>query len=202
MVAPRALGLLMLSLGGLAACATPGARRSCGGSSGRDELPQLTRLADSAATAIVQSVDTLANPPRQFLQEVVDRVVALDRCGAVRTPEQLRDAASAALAARTLGIRVVERAYGWARAAVVADSVDRRNWRVMAQAWDQLQVTQRKPQWFATVVTCASPVLGRCSLAPLDTAVVTDALRVEFGLPTLVQQRRYVDSLNRVRGQP
>jgi hypothetical protein len=184
------------------ACATPGARQRCSGLVSDDELVRLALVAESTAESIAQSVDTMAGPPRGVLQDVVDRVASLERCGAVRTPDQLRLAASSALSARTLGAAAIERAYRWARAAVVADSADRRNWRVMAQAWDQLQVAQQKPQWFATVVSCASPILGRCALAPLDSTVVTEALRVDFGLPTLLQQRRYVDSLNRVRGLP
>ncbi len=195
----RALCLLPLALGVLAACATTGSGGRCRSEFPGDDLARLAVVADSVGAAIVLSVDTMADRPRQLLQGIVNRVVVQEQCGAMRTADQLRDAATAALAARTLGTPVVERAYTWSRAAVVADSSDRRNWRVMAAAWDQLQVLQRKPQWFATVVTCASPVLGRCSLAPLDSSVVSDAQRVELGLATLLQQRRYVDSLNRAR---
>jgi len=162
----------------------------------------LSRIADSAATNIRLSADTMSPMPRRFLQGVVDRVVALDACGMLRTPEALRDAASALLAARTLGTPTVARAYGWAREAVERDSADRRNWRVMAQSWDQLQVLLRQPQWFATVVSCATPILGRCSVAPLDSSRVSEALRLDFGLPSLRQQQQLVDSLNRMRGQP
>ncbi len=198
----RALILPLFAFGVLAACATTSARQQCRAPRQAGELAQLARVADSAGTAISLSVDTMAVIPRRFLHGVVARLSVIEQCGGVRSPEQLRDAAATALAARTLGAPTVERAYTWARAAVVADSADRRNWRVMAQSWDHLQVLQRQPQWFATVVSCASPILGRCSLAPLDSTRVTEALRVEFGLPTLQQQRVRVDSLNRVRGQP
>jgi hypothetical protein len=198
----RMVGLALFATVALAACVTAGARSECLGPRQPDELSRLVRLADSAGTAVRLSVDTMAAMPRRFLQGVVNRLDALARCGALRTPDALRDAAQSALAARTLGLPTVERAYRWARAAVVADSADRRNWRVMAEAWDQLQVLQQKPQWWATVVTCASPVLGRCSLAPLDSTRVTDALRIEFGLPTLPRQRALVDSMNRIRGHP
>lgn len=198
----RALCIPLLALGLLAACATTRVRSQCRGPRPPDELARLVRVADSTSDALRLSVDTMAIVPRRFLQGVVDRVITLEQCGGVRLPEQLRDAAAAALAARTLGAPTVERAYVWARMAVVADSADRRNWRLMAQAWDHLQVLQRKPQWFATVVSCASPVIGRCGLAPLDSTRVTEALRVEFGLPTVQQQRALVDSMNRLRGQP
>lgn len=202
MPALRPLCIPLLALSALAACATTGARQECRGPRPVDELARLSRVADSAGTAIRLSVDTLSSMPRRFLQGVVERVMMLEQCGGVRTADQLRDASATALAARTLGVPVVERAYVWARAAVIADSVDRQNWRAMALAWDQLQVLQRQPQWFGTVIACASPVLGRCSLAPLDSTRVTEALRIDFGLPTLKQQRLSVDSLNRVRGQP
>jgi len=198
----RTLGFVVTALGALAACASTSARQQCRGPRQPDELEQLSRIADSAATSIRLSADTMLPMPRRFLQGVVDRVVALDACGMLRTPAALREAASALLTARTLGTPTVARAYSWAREAVARDSADRRNWRVMAQSWDQLQVMERQPQWFATVVSCATPVLGRCSIAPLDSSQVSEALRVEFGLPTLRQQQLLVDSLNRIRGQP
>jgi len=198
----RTLCLAVTALGALAACASTGARQQCSGPRQPDELEQLSRIADSAATSIRLSADTMLPIPRRFLQGVADRVVALDGCGMLRTPALLRDAASALLAARTLGTPTVARAYGWAREAVSRDSADRRNWRLMAQSWDQLQVLQRQPQWFATVVSCATPILGRCSIAPLDSSRVSEALRLDFGLPTLKQQQQLVDSLNRERGQP
>jgi len=52
------------------------------------------------------------------------------------------------------------------------------------------------------VVICASPIIGRCSIAPLDSSRVSDALRLDLGLLTLKQQQMLVDSLNRVRSQP
>lgn len=186
----------------LTACASTHARQTCRDPRPADELQQLTVVADSTAAALRQSADTMAPALRQYLQGVVDRVVALERCGRVGTPTELRQAALVAHAARTLGERTVERAYGWSRRAVVLDSADRRNWRVMALAWDQLQVVQQKPQWFATVVSCVTPILGRCTLAPIDTTRVTEAQRVEFGLPTLFEQRQRVDSLNRIRSSP
>ncbi len=198
----RTLCLTATALGALVACASTSARQQCRGPRQPDELEQLSRIADSAATNIRLSADTMSPMPRRFLQGVVDRVVALDGCGMLRTPEALRDAASALLAARTLGTPTVARAYGWAREAVERDSADRRNWRVMAQSWDQLQVLLRQPQWFATVVSCATPILGRCSVAPLDSSRVSEALRLDFGLPSLKQQQKLVDSLNRMRNHP
>ncbi|MES3033346.1 MAG: hypothetical protein V4813_05050 [Gemmatimonadota bacterium] len=185
-----------------AACASSGAQQACRGPRRVDELQQLTVVADSTAGALRQSADTMSPTLRQYLRGVVDRVVALERCGRVTTPAELRQAAMVAYAARTLGERTVERAYGWSRLAVVRDSADRRNWRVMALSWDQLQVLQHKPQWFATVVSCVTPILGRCTLAPLDTTRVSEAQRVEIGLPTLLEQRLLVDSLNRIRSSP
>lgn len=198
----RAMILAVSAIGTLVACASTGARQQCRGLRQPDELQRLARIADSAATDIRLSVDTMAPLPRRFLQGVVDRVIVLDGCGMLRSSDDLRAASSTALTARTLGPPMIRRAYAWARDAVVRDNADRRNWRVMAESWDQLQVLQRRPQWFATVVTCVSPILGRCSLAPLDSSRVSDALRIEFGLPTLRQQQQLVDSLNRVRSQP
>jgi len=198
----RAIFLTVSAVGVLAACASAGAGQQCRGLRQPGELQRLLRVADSAATGIRLSADTMSSVPRRFLQGVVDRLVALDECGMLRTPDALRDAARTALAARTLGRPTVERAYAWARTAVVRDSADRRSWRVMAQAWDQLQVLQHHPQWFASVVICASPIIGRCSIAPLDSARVSDALRLDLGLLTLRQQQMLVDSLNRVRNQP
>lgn len=194
--------LALVVTGVLAACATTASRQACHGARPADELAQLIVVADSTAAALRQSGDTMSSPLRQYLRGVVDRVVALERCGRITTPADLRQAALVAYAARTLGERTVDRAYGWSRLAVVRDSADRRNWRVMALAWDQLQVLQHKPQWFATVVSCVTPILGRCTLAPLDTTRVSEAQRVEFGLPTLLEQRLRVDSLNRVRSSP
>ena len=194
--------LLAVTIGAVTACASGRARQSCGGPRPADELRQLTVVADSTAGALRQSSDTMTPSLRKYLHGVVDRVMAMERCGRVTTPGELRQAALVAYAARTLGERTVERAYVWSRLAVVGDSADRRNWRVMALAWDQLQVLQRKPQWFATVVSCVTPILGRCTLAPLDTTRVTEAQRVEFGLPTLLEQRQLVDSLNRIRSSP
>jgi len=198
----RAIFLAVYAVGMMAACASTGARQQCREPRQADELQRLLRIADSAATGIRLSVDTMASTPRRFLQGVVDRVIALDGCGALRTPDTLREAATVTLAARTLGMPTVEYAYALARAAVVRDSADRRNWRIMAQAWDQLQALQRRPQWFATVVTCASRIVGRCSIAPLDSSRVSDALRIDFGLPTFKQRQALVDSLNRGRSQP
>lgn len=202
MRALRGLCLLLAGSGLLAACITTKAQQACRRPRPADELQQLTAVADSTATALRQSADTMSPTLRQYLNGVVDRVVALERCGRVTTATELRQAASVAYAARTLGERTVERAYGWSRLAVVRDSADRRNWRVMALSWDQLQVLQHKPQWFATVVSCITPILGRCTLAPLDTTRVSEAQRVEIGLPTLLEQRLLVDSVNRIRSSP
>ena len=198
----RAIFLTVSAVVVMAACASTGAGQQCRGLQQPDELQRLSRIADSAAIGIRLSADTMSRVPRRFLQGVVDRLVALDECGMLRTPDALRDAARTALAARTLGSPTVERAYAWARSAVVSDSADRRNWRVMAQAWDQLQVMQQRPQWFASVVICASPIIGRCSIAPLDSSRVSDALRLDLGLLTLKQQQMLVDSLNQARSQP
>jgi len=198
----RGIFLTVSAVGVLAACASAGAGQQCRGLRQPDELQRLLRIADSAATGIRLSADTMTRVPRRFLQGVVDRVIALDGCGMLRTSDALREAATVALAARTLGRPTVERAYEWARTAVIRDSADRRNWRVMALAWDQLQVVQQRPQWFASVVICASPIIGRCSIAPLDSSRVSDALRLDLGLLTLRQRQMLVDSLNRVRSRP
>jgi hypothetical protein len=157
---------------------------------------------DSTVTALRTAADTQAIWLRQYLQAMVDRTDELDGCGRLGGASDLRTAAALALQAAVLGVPTVERAYRWSRRAVDADSSDRRSWRLMASAWDQMQVLRKQPQWFATVFSCAAASDGRCVLAAIDTTRVTDPQRVELGLNTLVQQRALIDSLNRARGRP
>lgn len=182
----------------LAACAGPQARR-CGDTVDLSELRRLATTVDSTVFALKQAPDSQAKALTQYLHAVVDRTSDLDACGRVTTAFDLRSAAQLGLSAGVLGLETVERAYRWSRRAVVADTADRLSWRVMATAWDQLQVLQQRPQWFATVISCPSRTDARCLLAPIDTTHVTDPQRAELGLRTLVQQRAFLDSLNRSR---
>lgn len=166
------------------------------------ELSRLPTLTDSTVAALQQARDSQALVTRQYLQSIVDRVAELDVCRRLSSAGELRVAAQVANTAHTLGLETAERAYRWSRRAVLADTADRASWRVMAQAWDQLQVMQQKPQWFATILTCPATAGGRCLLAPIDTTRVTDPQRVELGLPTLAQRREHLDSLNRARTRP
>ena len=176
--------------------------RLCGETGDPAELSRLSVTADSTLNALRTANDSQAIWLRQYLQAVVDRTATLDQCGHVSTAPDLKTAARLGLNAAALGAPTVERAYRWARRAVALDSADRRTWRTMASAWDQLQVLNKQPQWFATVISCANAADGRCVLAPLDTTRVSDPQRVELGLRTLIQQRAMVDSLNRARGRP
>lgn len=166
------------------------------------ELSRLVTTTDSTAAALRRASDSPSVALRQYLQSVVDRAAALDVCGQITSPRDLRTAAQVGLSAGLLGAETLERAYRWSRRAVVADTSDRASWRLMASAWDQLQIVQRQPQWFGTVLRCGGPANARCALAPIDTARVTEAQRVELGLRTLLQQREHIDSLNRARGRP
>jgi hypothetical protein len=176
--------------------------RTCRNTNDPTELGHLSSNVDSTVRALRIASDSQATWLRQYLQAMVDRTAELDGCGRVSSAGDLRAAAKLALDAAVLGLPTVERAYGWSRRAVTADSSDRRAWRLMAGAWDQLQVLRKKPQWFATVYSCAVANDGRCVLAPIDTTRVTDPQRVELGLHTLAQQRAMLDSLNRARGRP
>ncbi len=191
----------LLMLLALAGCLSSPARR-CGGTADSQELRRLVVSADSAVLALRRAPDSQVTPLRQYLHSVVDRAAQLDGCGRVITARDLRTAAQLGLSARVLGLETAERAYRWSRRAVVADTADRANWRVMAYAWDQLQLAQQRPQWFATVVACPDSAGARCRLAPLDSSRVTDAQRAELGLRTVQQQRDLVDSLNRTRPRP
>lgn len=202
MTAPwRAICCSGVSVLALAGCLSSPARR-CGNTADPSELQRLSITTDSAVIALRRAADSQVTPLRQYLQTVVDRAAQLDLCGRVTTARDLRAAAQLGLSASVLGLETVERAYRWSRRAVVADTADRVSWRVMAYAWDQLQVGQQRPQWFATVVTCPDTAGRRCQLAPIDTTRVTDAQRAELGLRTLVQQRDLVDSVNRTRPRP
>jgi hypothetical protein len=185
----------------VSACASSSARQ-CGSAVDSGELSRLATTTDSTAAALRRATDSASVALRQYLQSVVDRAAALDACGRVTSPRDLRTAAQIGLSAGQLGAETLERAYRWSRRAVVADTSDRASWRLMAGAWDQLQLVQRQPQWFGTVLRCGGPATARCALAPIDTTRVTEAQRVELGLRTLLQQREHVDSLNRSRGRP
>ena len=186
----------------LSACAGSQSRR-CGDTVDLSELRRLGATVDSTVFALKQAPDSQAKALTQYLQSVVDRTSELDACGRVTTAFDLRSAAQLGLSAGVLGLETVERAYRWSRRAVLADTSDRLSWRVMATAWDQLQVLQQRPQWFATVISCPPPRAdARCLLAPIDTTRVTDPERAELGLRTLVRQREILDSLNRSRARP
>jgi hypothetical protein len=185
----------------LAGCLSSPARR-CGDTGDPSELRRLSITTDSTVVALRRATDSQVTPLRQYLQSVVDRAAQLDMCGRVTTARDLRAAAQLGVSASVLGLETAERAYRWSRRAVVADTADRVNWRVMAYAWDQLQVAQQRPQWFATVVACPAGAGRRCQLAPIDTTRVTDAERAELGLRTLAQQRELIDSVNRSRPRP
>ncbi len=197
----RSIVLLTGLLTMLSACATSSARR-CNAATDAGELPRLTRTADSTTAALQAATDSQSVALRQYLQSVVDRAAALDACGHVTSPRDLRTAAQLGLSAGALGAETLERAYRWSRRAVVADTSDRSSWRLMATAWDQLRVVQGQPQWFGTVVSCTGSANARCALAPIDTSRVTDPERVELGLRTLMQQRERADSMTRARSRP
>jgi hypothetical protein len=163
---------------------------------------QLGRIADSTLRAMRGASDSTAVSLRQYLQSIVDRGALLDVCGLASRADDYRALSSMAMQASSLGSETTERAYAWARRAVVLDSADRENWRVMARAWDQLQLSRKLPQWFGTALVCNAGSDKRCSLAPLDSTRVSDPQRVELGLPTLSQQRGVLDSMNRARGRP
>ena len=185
----------------MTAClSSPG--RSCRNTSDPSELSRLSHDVDSLARALRSAPDTHAVWLRQYMQAMVDRTASLDGCGRIASAGDLRAAAQLGLDATVLGMPTVERAYVWARRAVMADSSDRRSWRLMATAWDQLQVLRKQPQWFATIISCGRVAYARCTLPVTDTTRVTDPQRVELGLNTLAQQRATVDSLNRARGKP
>ena len=185
----------------MTACATSRGR-ACRDTTDPAELGRLSQGVDSTVNALRIAPDSQAVWLRQYMQAMVDRTAALDGCGRVVTANDLRTAAKLGLDATVLGLPTVERAYAWARRAVMADSSDRRSWRLMATAWDQMQVLKNRPQWFATIISCAPAADGKCVLPATDSTRVTDPQRVELGLHTLVQQRATVDSLNRARGRP
>ena len=185
----------------MTACASA-TNRACRDASDPTELGRLSQNVDSIVTALRTAPDSQAIWLRQYMQAMVDRTAELDGCGRVRGATDLRTAAAIALNATVLGVPTVERAYAWARRSVFADSSDRRSWRLMATAWDQLLVLRKQPQWFATIITCAPAADARCVLPATDTTRVSDPQRVELGLHTLAQQRATVDSLNRSRGRP
>jgi hypothetical protein len=166
------------------------------------ELSRLARATDSGVRALRGATDSQTAAIRITLHAMLSRTDLLDRCGRIITAEELRTASRQALEARTLGEPAAQRAYLWSRRAVLLDTADRRSWRAMAHAWDQLQVTRNQPQWFGTAVRCGgSGSEARCGLAPIDTLQVTDPQRAELGLRTLVQQRAIIDSMNRARGR-
>ena len=197
----RRFALLTALVGTMTACASTQGHR-CRDVTDPSELTRLSQGVDSTANALRVAPDTQVVWLRQFMQAMVDRTAELDRCGRVFNASDLRTAAKIGVDAAVLGEPTAERAYVWARRAVTADSSDRRSWRLMATAWDQLQVLKKQPQWFATVIACAPVADGKCVLPATDTSRVTDPQRVELGLRTLVQQRAMVDSINRARGKP
>lgn len=197
----RRLVIAIVVLSGVAACASSRGR-SCREPAEPAELARLSRTVDSTVNAMRTASDTQATWLRQYLQAMIDRTAELDACGRVARADDLRTAAALGLRAAVLGVPTVERAYIWSRRAVLADTADRRSWRVMAGAWDQLQILRMQPQWFATVISCDRAPDGRCSLATIDTTRVTDPQRVELGLHTLTQQRAMIDSINRARVRP
>ncbi len=198
-VAPLALLAALITV--VSACASSSARQ-CGSAMDPGELLRLARSIDSTTAALRRATDSQSVGLRQYLQSVVDRAAVLDGCGRIMSPRDLRTAAQLGLSAGALGAETLERAYRWSRRAVVADTSDRVSWRLMANAWDQLQLVYRQPQWFGTVVRCTSAANTRCTVAPIDTTRVTDPQRAELGLRTLMQQREHVDSLNRARARP
>ncbi|MCC7051715.1 MAG: hypothetical protein IT355_00520 [Gemmatimonadaceae bacterium] len=196
----RAVGLAAL-VTAATACVSTG-RRSCGDVNAGIALLHLRSVTDSVADAVGRAGDSSATVLRSTLQDAVDRTAALDACGRLSTAALLREAGAIALTASRAGTGSLEQAYRWARRAVVLDGSDRGSWRVLAESWDELQVAENRPQWFGTVIACAPGATGRCELAPLDSARVSEAQRVELGLRTVQQQRERLDVLNRERRGP
>jgi hypothetical protein len=199
--APAWLCTALLAAALLSGCVTR-LPRACREVSDPGELTRLASVADSTAAALRRPVDSQFVGLREYLQGVVNRVAELDQCGRITTAADLRTSAKIGVDARTLGTPTLVRAYDWSRRAVMLDTADRRSWRVMASAWDHLQVDAKQPQWFGTVVVCPGTPPGRCILPSVDAARVSDTQRVELGLRTLAQQRAMVDSMNRARGRP
>jgi hypothetical protein len=191
------IGVLVAAM--LSACATAG-RGRCGGGADPLEPPRLSRTVDSVVRVMRTAKDTQLVALRQQLQATVDRAALLDVCGRVSSAADYRALSAIALGSGLSDEATAERAYVWARRAVVLDTADRSHWRVMARAWDQLQLARKQPQWFGTAVVCARE--RRCALAPVDSERVSDPQRVELGLPTLPQQRAMLDSMNRARSRP
>jgi hypothetical protein len=199
--APVALLTVLCSAALLSGCITR-LPRTCRDDSDPGELARLANITDSTAAALRRPADSQFVGLREYLQGVVNRIAVLDQCGRITTAADLRTSAKIGVKARTLGAPTLVRAYDWSRRAVMLDTADRRSWRVMAAAWDHLQVESKQPQWFGTVVECPGNPPGRCLIPPVDTTRVSDPQRVELGLRTLVQQRAAVDSMNRARGRP
>jgi hypothetical protein len=193
--------LLIVAAALLSGCVTR-LPRACREDSDPGELTRLASVTDSTVAALRRPVDSQFVGLREYLQGVVNRVAELDQCGQITTADELRTSAKIGVSARALGGATLSRAYDWSRRAVMLDTADRRSWRVMANAWDHLQLEAKQPQWFATVVLCAGVRPNRCTLPPVDTLRVSDPQRVELGLRTLAQQRASVDSMNRARGRP
>jgi hypothetical protein len=128
------------------------------------------------------------------------RAHQLARCGTPSTSSEYLVIAQLAAAVPPTD-STLRAAYAWARTAVERDTANVAAWQSMATAWDRWQVALRRPQWFGTQVTC--PVgLGRCRLAPVDTARVADAQRLQIGLRTLAQMRLAADSLSSAQKRP
>jgi hypothetical protein len=197
----RTLALIGTSALLLTACLAS-SPRGCGDVADPAALRRLSTTTDSTVQALRTASDSQAKALSQYLQSVVDRVWQLDQCGLITSPADLQTAARLGLTASQLGAETLERTYRWSRRAVIADTANRSAWRTMAAAWDQWQVVQKRPQWFATVIACTNTPDGRCLLAPIDTTRVTEPQRAELGLRTLLQQRELVDSLNRTRARP
>jgi hypothetical protein len=197
----RRVAIALMTAASLSSCLSVRSR-ACRDASDTSELTRLSSIADSTAVALRRPVDSQFPGLREYLLGVVDRAAELDQCGRIVSAADLRTVASIGIKASSLGEPALTRAYDWSRRAVMLDTADRRSWAVMARAWDQLQLAQKRPQWFATVVLCNGNADDRCLLAPIDTTHVSDPQRVELGLRTLAQQRQMIDSMNRARGKP
>ena len=180
-------------------CAALRGRNRCDAVAGAAGMPELITSTDSLLSRPRPATDSARAVLQAQLLEIIARVLRIDACGGLATPAEHRAASRLALRAGIAGAPVLREAYAWGRQAVVRDPAERESWRVMAMAWDELQLSENRPQWFGTAIRCAPIGLRPCAVARLDPTQVTDAQRVELGLRTLREQRLVADSMNRAR---
>jgi hypothetical protein len=190
-----AAALLMI----VAGCASLRRGSRCDAAAAATVMPRLTATTDSLLSRPRPVTDSAVAALHQQLVEIIARVHRVEVCGGLASASDQRAASRLALRAGIAGAPVLREAYVWGRAAVVRGPEERESWRAMASAWDELQLSESRPQWFGTVIRCAPRGPRPCAVATIDATHVSDAQRVELGLRTLREQRLVADSLNRSR---